>query len=104
MPINEEATEKNEHLNAQNPLKNDFKFTRLRLTSEEGQQHRKGSAELSLLDIGKQAINWDKSSKSGGNNSSVDEDEFSRANSLKTTHGAKFVFFIMSVLAIAQMM
>ena len=107
MPINE-APE-----NDQNPPKNDdFQFKRLRFTSEDSKL-RKASAELSLLDIGRQALNWDKNSKSGGNNSFVDEgvaasnsskDEFSRANSHKVTHGAKFVFFIMSVLAIAQMM
>lgn len=114
MPINEEAPEKNELDNDQNhPSKNDdFQFKRLRFTSEDSKL-RKASAELSLLDIGRQALNWDKNSKSGGNNSFVDDgvaasnsskDEFSRANSHKVTHGAKFVFFIMSVLAIAQMM
>ena len=53
MPINEEATEKNELEYAQNPSNNDdFKFTRLRFTSEDS-KFRKASAELSLLDIGR---------------------------------------------------
>ena len=53
MPINEEAPEKNEVENASAPSKNDeFKFTRLRLTSEDSKL-RKASAELSLLDIGR---------------------------------------------------
>ena len=36
--------------------------------------------------------------------SNLSKDEFSRANSHKVTHGAKFVFVIMSILAIAQML
>ena len=59
MPINEEATEKNGLENVQNnPGNDEFKFKRLRFTSEDSKL-RKASAELSLLDIGRQALNWD---------------------------------------------
>ena len=106
LTINEDAPEnpeKNELENVQNESLND------------GSRYKKQTSELSLLDIGKQAFNWDKGSKKGEHNSSVDggvaattdsKDEFSRAHSHKVTQGAgaKLIFCIMAYLAIAQMM